>query len=369
MRGWSIPLGRWMGVELRVHTFFLLLAIVCLGLSTSEGWLRGLGLFLVLVVAVVVRETARLLVAAWLGLRLRAVLVLPIGGLFAYANPESQENANRGVGQFAMAFAGPLASCATAAALGLMLLGAGGDSVRLFDQPWIAPAYLLRSMVWMQAGLGLLHLLPAYPLDAGRLLRGDFARTHGIAPAGRAATGLGQLLALAAMLAGMLLHSPWLIIAGFFIMIGAQIEDQGVFFQSVVDTVRMREVMLTDFATLSPSDTLADALGRCVHSLQEDFPVVRGPELVGIVSRQRIVDALRNDGNGYVQSVMSRAFQVARPEDTLGATIRRLTAGRGLSLIPVTESGRVVGIVSVQNLMSSMTLLAEKRRIEREEAE
>ena len=322
-----------------------------------------------LVVAVVIRETARLLVAAWLGLRLRAVLVLPIGGLFAYANPESQENANQGIGQFAMAFAGPLASCATAASLGLMLLGAGGDNVRLFDQPWITPAYLLRSLVWMQAGLGLLHVLPAYPLDAGRLLRGRFAREHGIAPTGRAATGLGQLLALAAMLAGMLLHSPWLIIAGFFIMIGAQIEDQGVFFQSVVDTVRMREVMLTDFATLSPSDTLADALGRCVHSLQEDFPVVRGPQLVGIVSRQRIVDALRNDGNGYVQSVMSRAFQVARPEDTLGATIRRLTAGRGLSLIPVTESGRVVGIVSVQNLMSSMTLLAEKRRIEREEAE
>ena len=224
-------------------------------------------------------------------------------------------------------------------------------------------------MVWMQAGLGLLHLLPAYPLDGGRLLRGSFARKHGIAPTGRATTGLGQVLALTAMIAGMLLHSPWLVIAGFFIMIGAQVEDQGVFFQSVVDTVHMSEVMLTDFATLSPSDTLADALVRCVHSLQEDFPVVRGPQLVGIVSRQRIVDALRNDGNGYVQSVMSRAFQVARPEDTLGATIRRLTAGRGLSLIPVTESGRVVGIVSVQNLMSSMSLLSEQRRIERQEAE
>jgi CBS domain-containing protein/Zn-dependent protease len=367
MRGWSIPLGRWMGVELRVHTFFLLLAVVCLGLSGSDGWVRGIGLFLVLVAAVIVREVARLIVAAWLGLRLRALLVLPIGGLFAYANPESQEASNQGVGQFAIAFAGPIANCATALALAITFLGAGGD-VRLFDQPWITSAYLLRSMVWMQAGLGVLHLLPAYPLDAGRLLRGEFARSHGIAPAGRAATGLGQLLALAAMLAGMLLHSPWLIIAGFFVMIGAQIEDQGVFFQSVVDTVRMREVMLTDFSTLSPSDTLADALGRCVHSLQEDFPVVRGPELVGIVSRQRIVDALHNDGNGYVQSVMSRAFQVARPEDTLGTTIRRLTAGRGLSLIPVTESGRVVGIVSVQNLMSSMTLLAEKRRIEREEA-
>jgi CBS domain-containing protein len=185
---------------------------------------------------------------------------------------------------------------------------------------------------------------------------------------GRAAVGLGQVLGPRRHAGRHVAHNPWLILAGFFIMIGAQIEDQGVFFQSVVDTVRMREVMLTDFATLSPSDTLADALVRCVHSLQEDFPVVRGPQLVGIVSRQRIVDALRNDGNGYVQSVMSRAFQVARPEDTLGTTIRRLTAGHGLALIPVTESGRVVGIVSVQNLMSSMSLLAEQRRIERQES-
>jgi CBS domain-containing protein len=91
--------------------------------------------------------------------------------------------------------------------------------------------------------------------------------------------------------------------------------------------------------------------------------------LVGIVSRQKILDALRNDGNGYVQAVMSRGFQVARPEDTLGTTIRRLTAGHGLALIPVTEEGRVVGVVSVQNLMSSMSLLAEQRRIERRDAE
>jgi len=361
-------LGRWFGVELRMHAFFPLLAVVFLGITNADGWPRGLALFAVLVGAVLVRETARLLVAAWFGLKLRAILLLPIGGLFAYANPESQEKANKGSGQFAMALAGPAANWATAAALTAAFLGASGQ-IRLFDQPLITAAYLLRSMIWMQFFLGALHLLPAYPLDFGRLLKGSFAQKHGFAPGTRAATGLGQALALTAMVAGMLLHNPWLIIAGFFIMIGAQIEDQGVFFQSVVDTVQMREVMLTDFATLSPSDTLADALIRCVHSLQEDFPVVRGPQLVGIVSRQRIVDALRNDGNGYVQSVMSRAFQVARPEDTLGTTIRRLTAGHGLALIPVTESGRVVGIVSVQNLMSSMSLLAEQRRLEHQEAQ
>jgi CBS domain-containing protein len=355
-----------MGVELRVHAFFPLLALVCLALGATDGMGRGFGLFVVLVGAVLVRETARLIVAAWLGLRLRAVLLLPIGGLFAYANPESQEGAGQGSTQFILAFTGPFANIATALVLAATFAGAG--EMRIFEMPFITPAHLLRSLVWMQVGLALVHLVPAYPLDMGRLIRGSFARKHGFAPTGRAASGIGQALALLAMIGGMALHNYWLIIAGFFIMIGAQIEDQGVFFQSVVDTVQMREVMLTDFATLSPSDTLADALVRCVHSLQEDFPVVRGPQLVGIVSRQRIVDALRNDGNGYVQSVMSRAFQVARPEDTLGTTIRRLTAGHGLALIPVAESGRVVGIVSVQNLMSSMSLLAEQRRIEREES-
>jgi CBS domain-containing protein/Zn-dependent protease len=356
-----------MGVEMRVHIFFPLMVFVCFAISGADSWSRGLALFFLIVAAVVVRETARLLVAAWMGLRLRAILLLPIGGLYAYANPESQETANHGAGQFALALAGPLANWGAAGVAAGAILGASA-SVSLFDHPFVTPAHLLRSLVWTQAFLGAMHLLPAYPLDCGRLVRNAFARTHGFGPAGRAASGLGQVLALAAILAGILLRDYWLSLTGLFIMVGAQIEDQGVFFQSVVDTVRMREVMLTDFATLSPSDTLADALYRCVHSLQEDFPVVRGPQLVGIISRQRIVDALRNDGNGYVQSVMSRAFQVARPEDTLGTTIRRLTAGHGLALIPVTESGRVVGIVSVQNLMSSMSLLAEQRRIERQEA-
>ncbi len=359
-------MGQWMGVELRVHLFFPLLVFVFFGISGVAQWPRGLALFLILVGAVVVRETARLLVAAWLGLRLRAVLLLPFGGLFAYANPESQEGASQGAGQFVLALAGPVANLATALILAAAILGAT-SGMNLLAGPLLTPDHLLRSIVWMQVFLGLLHFVPAYPLDFGRLIRSKFARNHGFALASRAAAGLGQALSLAGLLGGMLLHNYWLVLAGFFIMIGAQIEDQGVLFQSVVDTVRMREIMLTDFATLSPSDTLADALSRCVHSLQDEFPVVRGPQLVGIVSRQRIVDALRNDGNGYVQSVMSRAFQVARPEDTLGTTIRRLTAGQGLALIPVTDSGRVVGIVSVQNLMNSMALLAEKRRLDRQE--
>jgi CBS domain-containing protein len=369
MRGWSIPLGRWFGVEFRIHTFFVLLAAVCMVYASSAGapTSAGIALWLLICAAVAVRETARLLTAAWLGLRLRTVLLLPIGGLFAYATPESQEQANSTRAQYILAAAGPLANLATALVLAATLTGASGN-FPLLAYPYITPAALLRSMVWLQAFLGVLHLLPAYPLDLGRLLRNGMARAHGPTPASRALVGLGQLIALSAISIGFMLHDPILAAAGFFIFIGAQLEDQGLFFQSVVDTVQMREVMLTDFATLSPSDTLADALRRCVHSLQEDFPVVRGQQLVGIVNRQRIVEQLRSEGNGYIQGVMSRTFQVAKPEDTLGHIIRRITAGRGLTLIPVAEGEKIVGMVSVQNLMTSMSLLAEQRKLERIDA-
>jgi CBS domain-containing protein len=337
-----------MGVEIRIHTFFLLLAVVCIFSAGAggRGAAAGLAFWLIIAAAVAVRETARLFVCAWFGLRLRTVLLLPIGGLFAYATPESQEKANSGSSQYALTLAGPFANLLTALVLAATLTGASG-SLNL---------------------LGLLHLLPAYPLDIGRLLRNALDRSHGPTPASRALVGLGQILAFSTIGLGFYLKDPILPTIGFFIFIGAQLEDQGVFFQSVVDTVQMHEVMLTDYATLSPSDTLADALVRCVHSLQEDFPVVRGSQLVGIVNRQRIVETLRMDGNGYIQGVMSRTFQVAKPEDTLGAIIRRITAGRGLTLIPVAEGEKIVGMVSVQNLMTSMSLLSEQRKVERQES-
>ena len=95
---------------------------------------------------------------------------------------------------------------------------------------------------------------------------------------------------------------------GPFILLAAHMEKQGLLVQSDVDTVRMRDVMLTQFSTLSASDTLEDALQRAVHTLQDVFPVVRGGNLVGAVSRQNIVEALASNGNSYVQGVMTKSF-------------------------------------------------------------
>ena len=147
--------------------------------------MAGIGLWLLIAAAVAVREIARLITAAWLGLRLRTILLLPIGGLFAYANPESQELASSGSAQYALAASGPIANLATALALAATVTGSSG-SFNLFVTPFVTPLALMRSLVWLQAFLGVIHLLPAYPLDSGRLLRTSLARTHGQTPASRA---------------------------------------------------------------------------------------------------------------------------------------------------------------------------------------
>ncbi len=367
MRSWSIPMGRVLGVEIRLHFFFALLLGLSLLYTGMSGMaaLRGMALWLILLAVVGVREIARAIASAYHGLQVRTLMLLPIGGLPSYATPESTDQASEGTTQISLAVIGPVTNLLAALVLLAFILGVG-PSVSVLAKPWISADHLLRSAFWLNIFLAAVNLLPAYPLDAGRLLRGNFSRARGPLKGNRAASGVGQVIALALFIAGVFLQSPWLLLAGFFIFVGAQLEDQGVVFQSVVDTVRMRDIMLTDFALLSASDTLEDAIYKSIHSLQDDFPVVRSGLLVGIVSKQRILETLQMDGNGYVQSVMSRGFQVAQPEDSLGATFRRITAGRGLSLVPVMDGEQIIGIVTLQNLMHSMGLLAESRRLQQQ---
>jgi CBS domain-containing protein len=175
------------------------------------------------------------------------------------------------------------------------------------------------------------------------------------------------LIAFALIVAGVWLGNLWLVFMGPFVLLAAHMETQGLLVQNDVDTVRMRDVMLTQFSTLSASDTLEDALQRAVHTLQDVFPVVRGGSLVGAVSRQGILDSLATNGNGYVQGVMTRRFQTALPDDSLVKTLRRIMGEQGAQLVPVMDGERIVGIVTPQNLSQSMGLLNQSRRVRRPE--
>jgi CBS domain-containing protein/Zn-dependent protease len=375
MRAWSFPFGKPFGVELRIHGLFVLLLFltsVFASTSGASGW-AGVGLWLIVLFAVLVRETARTLAAAVMHIGLRSVLLLPIGGLYSLADPESDEASRSRKAQLILPAVGILANLSMALLLAGLLKG-GSPGVSLWGYPLAGPNHLLRSLVWVNAGLGILHLMPAFPLDAGRLLRDLSVPKHGASEASRAAVGLGRMLGsgAAALGVGLLLFpnvplaanaSPWLMVCGFFVAIGAQLDDHGTVFQSVIDTVAMRDVMLTRFTTVSPSDTLQDALDQAIHSLQDEFPVVREDRIIGVVSRSALLMSLRAEGNGYVQGVMARKFLIAKPEDSLGNTIRRMREGR-VGMIPVAdEDGRVLGMVTLQNLRQSMVPLLEQRKL------
>jgi CBS domain-containing protein len=143
-----------------------------------------------------------------------------------------------------------------------------------------------------------------------------------------------------------------------------QIEDRSAIFHAVVESVRLEDIMLTEFATLSPADTLQDALGKAVHTLQDDFPVIRGGDLVGVINKQGIIEALRRDGDAYVQSAMRRVFDVCHRGESLAIAFKKITS-QGATLIPVVDNERLIGIVTLQNVMHSMGLIAETRRLQR----
>jgi Zn-dependent protease/CBS domain-containing protein len=374
MRSWSVPLGRLFGIDVRIHITFLILPLFVFWTeyaahhgNANAG--RDLAMVGIILACVAAHESGHIFLARRYGMIPKALILLPLTGVTLF--DESRVEKPRSVApawkrEIRFAVIGPVVSvvlaCVTAA-----VIKATGSGVELWEWPFLKPTNLPRSLVWANLYLAGLNLIPAYPLDGGRILRALFTRTMDPSAAGRRAVSISNAISMVLMVGG-LFSDSWLTMVGVIIFSAAQLEERALIFQSVLDNVRLEEVMLTDFATLSPADTLEDALEKAVHSLQDDFPVVRGSDMVGVISRQRILDTLRAEGNGYVQAVMNKIFEVSVRQDSLGSAFRKLTA-RSSSIIPVVEEQRLVGIVTLQNLMHSMTLLAESRRLRRNEPE
>jgi Zn-dependent protease/CBS domain-containing protein len=377
MRNWSIPAGHIFGIELRIHlTFVFLLFFVVLTESAAHSTVspvRSLGLVAIIFGCVVLHELGHALAGRQAGVPIKAVILLPIGGITLLDETQQpiESGAQTWKRDIRIALAGPAINLLVALiAAGVILQMA--PQVQLWAHPYVYSGNLPRSLVWANIWLAAFNLLPAYPMDGGRVLRAVFSRQMDPVRATRRAVSIGNSLATVLILAGMVQYmqwnnpdGAWLSMIGFFLLIAAQLEERSVVFQSVLETVRLEDVMLTDFATLSPADTLEDALEKAVHSLQDDFPVIRGSDMVGVISKQRILQALRAEGNGYVQAVMNRIFEVAQKKESLASAFRKLTA-RNLSIIPVVEDQRLVGIVTLQNLMHSMALLAESRKLRKQ---
>jgi len=373
MRSWSISVGRLFNVDVRIHLTFLILPmfIYWTDYAAHQGAVNGsrdMALVGIILLAVAAHELGHMFAARRYGLVPKAVILLPLTGVALYdeARSERPNAALARAREIRLAIVGPLVNLAFAS-LAAAIIAAMGRGIDLWSWPWLYARNLPRSLVWANLYIAVLNLMPAYPLDGGRILRAFISRSIDLSSATRRAVSISTAIAMVLILAG-LFSDSWLTMVGVIIFSAAQLEERALVFQSVLDNVRLEEVMLTDFATLSPADTLQDALDKAVHSLQDDFPVVRGSDMVGVISRQRILDALRAEGNGYVQAVMNKIFEVSLRNDSLGSAFRKLTA-RSSSIIPVVEDQHLVGIVTLQNLMHSMTLLAETRKLQRDESE
>jgi predicted transcriptional regulator len=351
----SISLGRFMNVDLRVHISFLLLLTISIGFSlvTDGGVTRGIALWLAMCAAVLVREVARAIAATYVGLRLRALFLLPVGGLMAFstaAQGTTPESSTR-----LLMLTGPVANFA----VGLLLLGTSYalvPQVSLIAQPWISTSHILRSLVWMQLILGMVSLLPMPGLPSQTITPEPSSTTAKTAKSGLGKFmplphfGLGTALAIAMIVAGFVLMNLWLVILGGFMMLGAQLSSAHTVSSADAETILVREVMLTEYTLLSSSDTLQGALDRSTHSGQDVFPVVRGDRLVGSIARQTIAHRLLTDGDSYLQGLMTRSLQLASPSDKLVQALNRAASLGASEFIPVVEDGAMIGILTPQSL-------------------
>lgn len=378
MRSWSIPVGRLFGVEIRIHlTFFILPLFVfyteSLAPQGTANGPRDLALVGIILLCVGAHEWGHILAARRFGMIPKATILLPLTGVTLFDETHSEKPispAALGKRDIRLSLIGPLVNLALAGFSAAAVVAAV-PGIQLGKWPFLQASQLPKSLVWANLYLAALNVIPAYPLAGGRILRAIFSRKLALSDATRRAVSISNAIAMVMMIGGLLSLGnawTWLTMVGLIIFSAAQLEERALVFQSVLDNVRLEEVMLTDFATLSPADTLEDALEKAVHSLQDDFPVVRGSDLVGVISRQRILDALRAEGNGYIQAVMNKMVDVSVRQDSLGSAFRKLTA-RNSSMISVVEDQRLIGIVTLQNLMHSMSLLAESRKLRRDDSD
>ena len=361
MRGWSLNLGRYFGVELRLHMlFFLLMPGLMLFSTATNGYaLRGLGLWMLLLAAVLVRETARGLAGAALGIAPPSrLLLLPSGAV-----PQADEQGVKlsPLAERLLALVGPLANFFVGITMALLMYSATSH-INLFERPWFGPAHLVRAAIWSQVLLGGLNLLPALPLDAGIALRNQLRRMRGIDVANRSTASISQVVALLLVALGFALANGWVGLMGCLVLLVGRAESRTSLALSATETVTVGEVMLREFSTVAASDTLEDALRGSVQSLQEVFPVVRGTMVVGSVSRDALLLAMHSGGNAYVQSAMNRTVETVSPDDLLLPTLRRLQASRTVPLLHVVRGEQVVGIVAAGHLPQSMAVLGRTNR-------
>jgi Zn-dependent protease len=334
---WSWKLGRVAGIDIHVHVTFLIL-LAWVGLSyylERHSWddaVEGVLFIVALFTIVVLHELGHALTARRFGIRTRDITLLPIGGVARLERMPDQPRQ-----ELLVALAGPAVNLALAAILFAVL---AGEHLTAMKDLKPGGGDFLSKLLWVNVWMGAFNLLPAFPMDGGRVLRALLAMRMDYARATRIAASIGQSIALLFGLLGLFVN-PFLVFIALFVWMGAALESE--------------------FHALSPRDPLADAARHTLAGYQQDFPVVDDDRVVGVLTREGLLAGLTRFGpQADVGRAMQTTFETADAGEMAELALARLQQCACRAL-PVLRDRRLVGIVTMENLGEFVMLHAAMR--------
>ncbi len=341
-----------------VHATFLFLPLIFLLYKGVASML----LVLVIFACVLLHEFGHALTAKRFGVLTRDITLLPIGGL---ARLEKIPREPRQ--ELLIALAGPGVNVGIAALLFPLSLAAGWGPISdiLTGEIAMTGQVLVESLVLINMMLATFNIIPAFPMDGGRVLRALLALKLDYVKATRIAVVVGQVLAIAFGLFGILNEHFLLVLIAFFIYLGAAHEGAIAQYRESFQGLPASCAMITNFRVLDETDRLETAVEYLLLGTQVDFPVMREQEVVGMLTRAVLIDSLRKKGP-YVTLSSLPLKEVTPLEDDLPLDLAfEALQEQGVQSLPVMRRGQLVGLINMENLAEfSMVQAAMRRRPE-----
>jgi Zn-dependent protease/CBS domain-containing protein len=346
---WSFPIGKLFGSEIRVHvTFFLLL--LWIGVSHyqqggTQAAIQGLAFIIALFACVVAHEFGHALAARRYGIRTPDITLLPIGGLARLERmPEKPGQ------EIVVALAGPAVNVVIAVVL-ILFMNTRFDmeALQRLDNPSLDFVMRLASV---NIFLVLFNLIPAFPMDGGRVLRAVLSLWNPRPRATNIAARIGQALAFVFGFVGLMGGNPLLIFVAIFVYLAATAEAQMVGLQDISRSLGVSEAMITRFEALGPQATVGDAAALLLRTTQHEFPIVDGAgKLRGFITRNAMIAALSKSGAGTsVIEVMIGNPPTVPTTARLESALKLLQEKGSPAVGVVDRDGKLVGYVTSENI-------------------
>jgi len=353
---WSFKIGTIAGTALRVHiTFALLLVWIWLmhyRIGGAPAAWEGVAFIIAVFACVVLHEFGHIAAARYFGIRTPDITLLPIGGLARLERMPEQPGQ-----EFVIAIAGPLVNVAIAALIFLALHGSTGmEATADIEDPRLS---FLARLAGVNIFLVLFNMIPAFPMDGGRVLRAALASRLSWSRATQVAASIGQGLAFVFGFIG-LFYNPLLIFIAIFVYLAAAAEAQNAQIRDVASSVLVGDVMVTEFAKLEDGADISDAIDMLLATTQREFPVVDASDhFEGLLTRDDMIRALKEKGpQAPVVTAMRTDIPKVHYRKHLQESLRLMQEANAPAVAVVDSMDRLIGLMTHETIGEMMMVRA-----------